>query len=415
MIKSSLLAVATSLILGVFTPLVVASDNGQAILVLDASGSMWGQIDGKTKIEIAREVVTNTVNSWDENQELGLVAYGHNRKGDCNDIELLIEPAKVDATRFSSIANKLSPKGKTPLSAAVKMAAQSMQYTKKKATVILISDGKETCDLDPCAVGKSLEQAGVDFTAHIIGFDVSKEDSIGLRCLAQETGGAYIDAKDANQLDKALEKTRTVVTDTSVDKRTIASITVPVEVFAGASFEAKWTGPKNVSDYLEVRSDDGSRAYNVAYIGSNDSQSPTELKAPEEAGNYFVHYSLKDKTSLARDKLLVTTPNATVDAPESVVAGQSFSVVWSGPKNEFDSLRIFNLEGQPQHSYTFLKSDEFVSPSTLTAPVEVGDYVVEYRTFGKKVLAAVGFKVTEATATIRAPKEVDMGAPFQVQ
>lgn len=391
------------------------SSANQAMLVLDASGSMWGQIDGKTKIEIAREVVTNTVNSWDKSQALGLVAYGHNRKGDCSDIELLIEPSKVNAPQFSSIANSLNPKGKTPLSAAVVKAAESMKYTENKATVVLISDGKETCNLDPCAVGQSLEEAGVDFTAHIIGFDVSEEDSIGLRCLAKKTGGAYIDAKNADQLSSALETTRDVVTDTSIDKKTLASVSVPIEVFAGASFSAEWTGPHNASDYLVVRSEDAASAYGVAYIGGDDIESPTMLTAPEDAGIYFVHYSLKDKTSLANDRLLVTTPEAAINAPESVVAGEAFSVAWSGPKNEFDSLRIFDLNGKAQNIYTFLKNNEFTSPATITAPIDVGEYLVEYRTFGKKVLASDIFKVTEATATVSAPKEVYMGASFEVQ
>lgn len=393
----------------------LADDSGQAILVLDASGSMWGQIDGKTKIEIAREVVSSTAHAWDKNQALGLVAYGHNRKGDCDDIELLIEPGKVDAAQFSSISNKLNPKGKTPLSAAVKIAAQSMKYTKNKATVILISDGKETCDLDPCDVGKSLEESGVDFTAHIIGFDVSEEDSIGLRCMAKQTGGAYIDAKDAHQLTDALDKTRVIITDTSEDKRTLASVNVPIEVFAGASFDVKWTGPKNVSDYLEIRPKTGGNAYGVAYIGGKDVQSPTKMTAPEEPGRYLVHYRLKDKTSLASGELNVFAPKASLDAPDSVVAGQIFSVVWSGPKNEFDSLRIVNPEGESQKSYTMLKNDQFASPSSLTAPIETGEYVVEYRTLRKKVLATDSLIVTEATATVSVPEEVTMGAPFDVQ
>lgn len=414
MIKSSVIASALSLILNGFGSFALASDDNQAILVLDASGSMWGQIDGKTKIEIAREVVTSTVASWDKDQALGLIAYGHNRKGDCGDIELLIEPSKVDASHFSATANTLVPKGKTPLSAAVKMAAQNMKYTEKKATVILVSDGKETCDLDPCAVGRSLEQAGVDFTAHIIGFDVSKEDSIGLRCLAEETGGAYIDAKDAEQLNKALDQTRVVVTDTTEDIRTLASVTVPVEVFAGAAFDAKWTGPKNVSDYLVVKAEEGNASYGVAYIGADDSLSPTVMVAPEDAGTYFVHYSLKDLTSLASDKLLVITPAATVDAPDSVVAGQLFSVAWSGPNNEFDSLRIYNMQGESQIIYTMLKSDEFASPTTLNAPINVGEYEVQYRTLGKKILARDSFKVTVAQATINTLSEVNIGAPFEV-
>lgn len=392
-----------------------ANDRNQTIMVLDASGSMWGQIEGKTKIEIARDVIAETVGTWDQDQPLGLVAYGHNRKGDCGDIELLIKPSKVNAAQFSAVANTLSPKGKTPLSAAVKMAAENMNYTEGKATVILVSDGKETCDLDPCSVGESLEHAGIDFTAHIIGFDVSKEDSVGLRCLASKTGGAYLDAKDAEQLKTALQQTADVITDTGVIEKTVATVTTPVEVFAGSSFEVKWTGPKNVSDYLVVQSEDASKSFNVAYVGADNIQSPTIMVAPEEAGSYRVHYHLKDKTSLASDRLLVITPNATVDAPETVIAGQPFSVGWTGPKNEFDSLRIYNLEGKTTHIYAILENRDFTTPTNLAAPIDVGEYEIRYQTLGQKVLAKDSFKVLPAVATVSLAKEVAAGSPFEVR
>ena len=71
-----------------------ASDTTKApiILILDGSGSMWGQIDGKTKIAIARKVVKNLVGDMAQDQPIGLVAYGHRQKKDCEDIEELIPP-----------------------------------------------------------------------------------------------------------------------------------------------------------------------------------------------------------------------------------------------------------------------------------------------------------------------------------
>ena len=74
--------------------------------------------------------------------------------------------------------------------------------------MVLISDGVETCNLDPCALGTELEKLGVDFTAHVIGFDVNKvEDQKGLRCLAENTGGKFISAANAGELKTALEQT----------------------------------------------------------------------------------------------------------------------------------------------------------------------------------------------------------------
>ncbi|MCB1784198.1 MAG: VWA domain-containing protein, partial [Alphaproteobacteria bacterium] len=182
-------------------------ETGEAILVLDGSGSMWGQIDGKAKITIAKDVLSDLLNDLPESRRLGLMAYGHRRKGDCSDIE---EMAAVGADRraIAEAVGKISPKGKTPMADSIKQAAEKLKYTEKKATVILISDGIETCAPDPCGVATALEQSGVDFTAHVVGFDISGEnDEAQLRCIAENTGGKYVSASSAGELAQALKET----------------------------------------------------------------------------------------------------------------------------------------------------------------------------------------------------------------
>lgn len=178
----------------------------KAIIVFDASGSMWSKIDGKTKIKVAKETLENLVNNWDEKKTLGLLAYGHRTKGDCNDIQTLIPIGKVDKKQMISIVNKINPKGKTPISAAIKKAAEELKFTEDNATVILISDGKETCNADPCKTAAELEKLGVNFTAHVIGFDVDEETGKQLKCIATNTGGQYFPADNAEQLNEALVK-----------------------------------------------------------------------------------------------------------------------------------------------------------------------------------------------------------------
>lgn len=184
----------------------VPSGPGVSMLVLDASGSMWGQIKGRAKIEIAREAVGSMLKTWPRNQQLGLMAYGHRSKGNCADIEVLKAPAVVDAAAMQQAVNALQPKGMTPISASVRMAAEQLKFSERKATVILVSDGEETCHADPCALGAELEKLGVDFTAHVIGFDIQNgsKAQAQLQCLASATGGRYIDARDAGELNKAL-------------------------------------------------------------------------------------------------------------------------------------------------------------------------------------------------------------------
>ena len=128
----------------------------KAIIVFDGSGSMWGQISQKSKIEIARETMSTVLGTLPGELQLGLIAYGHNRKGDCKDIETLVELGPVANTgpQISKAINAINPKGKTPLSESVRQAAKKLRFTEDKATVILVTDGIETCEADPCAVAK---------------------------------------------------------------------------------------------------------------------------------------------------------------------------------------------------------------------------------------------------------------------
>jgi Ca-activated chloride channel family protein len=187
----------------VFCMAAAATAADRAIIVLGASGSMWGQIDGEPKLEIARQTLTTVLQTIPADMELGLLAYGHREKGNCDDIELVVAPAPGAANSITAAADTMKFLGKTPLSASVRQA-EALRYTEDKATVILITDGLETCNADPCAVGTELEQAGVDFTAHVVGFGLTAEEGKQVACLAENTGGRYIRASDAGALKDAL-------------------------------------------------------------------------------------------------------------------------------------------------------------------------------------------------------------------
>ena len=198
------LAAITLLVSVVFG--ITAAHADQSIIVLDASGSMWGQIGGKAKIDIARETLGTVLKSVPLDSAVGLMVYGHRDKGSCQDIELAIPPATGTADKIRSFVKGITPKGKTPLSEAVKEAAEALKYTEEKATVILVTDGLETCEADPCALATALEKNGIDFTVHVVGFGLTKEEGKQVACLAENTGGKYFQASDAKQLAEALKK-----------------------------------------------------------------------------------------------------------------------------------------------------------------------------------------------------------------
>lgn len=184
----------------------VAQDRARAMLILDASGSMWGQIEGAAKITIAQRVLGELLTDLPADQSLGLTAYGHRVEGNCADIEILVPPSDGSRAAIRQAVNGIKPKGKTPLSDAVLIAADALGFAETPATVILVTDGVETCDRDPCALARTLEAAGVDFTAHVIGFDVAEVDRPKLQCLAAETGGKFLTADTAGELSAALSE-----------------------------------------------------------------------------------------------------------------------------------------------------------------------------------------------------------------
>ncbi|MFP3999201.1 MAG: VWA domain-containing protein, partial [Desulfobacterales bacterium] len=184
------------------------------MFILDASGSMWGEIEGRDKIAIAKEVMAGLIRDLPDNTRAGLVAYGHRRKRDCKDVEELVQISPLDKEGIIRTIQGLSPKGKTPITYSVRVTAEKLRVLEDETTIILVSDGKESCEGDPCALVKELKESGLRFVMHVIGFDVGQEGRKQLECMAEAGGGRYFTAKTAGQFEAAarevVQETKTV-------------------------------------------------------------------------------------------------------------------------------------------------------------------------------------------------------------
>ncbi len=394
-----------------------AADTAHLVLILDASGSMWGQIDGKAKIQIAKEVMGDLTDKMPADFEVGLMAYGHRRKGDCKDIEMLAPIAPSNATAMKAKIEAINPKGMTPISDAVRQAAQALRYKEKRATVILVSDGLETCDQDPCALASELAMSGVDFTVHVIGFDISKAEQGRLRCLADKTGGLFLAADNAGQLRKALFQTveevkappAAVVKDPGT-----AELKAPAKVPAGSDFSVQWKGPDSRGDYITVVEKKSRDLDHVDYAYTKRGN-PSGFTAPGKTGAYELRYvHAQSKKVIGRADIEVMPVQATVTVPAEADVATTIDVKWQGPAYTSDYITIARPDREPSgyNNYSYTSAG---SPLKLQAPSDPGTYEVRY-ILGKDdvMLAKTSIQIKGVSAAVQAPAAADVATAFEV-
>ncbi len=193
--------------MAVFILPVSAQAKTNILFIVDGSNSMWGQIDNKAKMETAKTTLGKLVSDLPADANLALMAYGHTREKDCNDVELLSAIGKDSPEMITTLIHTIQPTGKTPIANALAKSKDAFKGLEGQNNhILLVSDGIESCDGDPCAVAKSLQEAGLDVSAHVIGFGVSKEEGKQLTCIAENTGGKYFDAADTAAFNEAIEE-----------------------------------------------------------------------------------------------------------------------------------------------------------------------------------------------------------------
>ncbi|MEM7566999.1 MAG: VWA domain-containing protein, partial [Pseudomonadota bacterium] len=176
------------------------------LFILDGSGSMWGQIDGVAKITTAKQALTALAADLAGTTNLGLMAYGHRREGDCGDTQVLLSTGQYEPRVIADMVEGVSPRGKTPIAASLLAAPQAFTAGDRTSEILLISDGLETCGGDPCAAAASLRAQGVQTRVHVVGFDLTAEEQAALSCIAEEGGGLYLTADTAEELGDALQQ-----------------------------------------------------------------------------------------------------------------------------------------------------------------------------------------------------------------
>lgn len=184
------------------------------LFVMDASNSMnafWGN---KPKINTARELLLKSLKELEgqPDLELALRLYGHQTpiqpgKQDCDDTRLEVPFSPNSIPGMRSTLQSVRCLGTTPIARSLEKAAGDFPAITTKAgerkvrnVIILITDGIEACDEDPCAVSRALQAKGIVLKPFVIGVGLEESQKYSLQCV-----GNYFDASTPELFEHVLK------------------------------------------------------------------------------------------------------------------------------------------------------------------------------------------------------------------
>ncbi len=175
------------------------------LFLLDCSQSMAGYWDSDRKINIARKFLIHTIDSLEKlnHIEMALRVYGHQSvvpPQDCNDTKLEVPFASNNAPRIRQRLRYLTPKGTTPIAYSIEQCANDFPKCDNcRNIIILITDGIERCDGDPCAVSRELQKKGIFLKPFIVCIGLDPEFRKTFDCV-----GRFYNADEENEFQNIL-------------------------------------------------------------------------------------------------------------------------------------------------------------------------------------------------------------------
>ncbi|MFA6139751.1 MAG: VWA domain-containing protein [Hyphomicrobium sp.] len=176
-----------------------------AMVIVDGSGSMWGSLgtDKRPKLELVRDALRALLPSLRPEARVGLASFGHRRRGNCGDAEVIVPPEAGSAERLAVPVDKMNAMGKGPLVLALRESANAIAGA-TPASIVLVADDLDNCGQDVCAAMGQILAASPNLVVHTVAVGFDKAKLAHIACVAQQTGGKLWDAQDAAGVTSAL-------------------------------------------------------------------------------------------------------------------------------------------------------------------------------------------------------------------
>ncbi len=258
------------------------------LFVLDGSGSMWGQIDGVSKIQTAKETMQSLMDDVPSEARLGLMTYGTQSKSSCSDVTVL-NTIGAPREQIKASIDTITPLGKTPIGTSLAQALSALEKSEPsdiRKSLVLISDGIETCESDPCAIAKRAQESGIDMKVHVVGFDVDDAARAQLQCIAKNGNGQYFNASDTKGFKDAMAQ---VVKVSQAEEKPTGPIEVFRDDFDGDRLAEHWTVyNEDLNSYIVENGQLTIISAEVLPFGDETASNRFDLNQPLPSGDWDV-------------------------------------------------------------------------------------------------------------------------------
>lgn len=214
------------------------------LFILDGSQSMLTQWETGTKMTVAQKLLTELVDSLADlnHVEMALRVYGHQKPvppQDCNDTKLEVPFSKRNAQKIKNKLRSIRPKGTTPIAHSLELSINDFPKCPEcRNIIILITDGIESCDGDPCAVSLQLQKSGIILKPFVIGIGLDEEFKNTFDCV-----GRYYNAGNEDRFKEILEVVVSqALNSTTVQINLLDSFSQPTETNVNMTFYDYFSG-----------------------------------------------------------------------------------------------------------------------------------------------------------------------------
>lgn len=189
------------------------------MIILDSSYSMSEPMGGggrENKMVAAKRTVLDVLRNVPPTTRVGFRIYGNsaNQFNSCSATEVLVPLGINNRHLIAAKMIGVHPTGATPISYSIgRSLSEDFNRVQGKRTIILISDGMETCGEDPCNVAVRMQQMGANVKISVVGLGLQDYDAVKqLRCVALATKGQFYTANTAAELANSLNRALAVET-----------------------------------------------------------------------------------------------------------------------------------------------------------------------------------------------------------